>query len=592
MRREYARRSLWVTTFLPFFAILILGQIVRIQISPEAKDFIESARANAMVLRTFYPERGEIYDRKGHLLAGNETVYTMGVDLPSMVDPESLASNLSAYLGVNYDETLRLLTDEEYQKTLNKDGLLFATIRSDVSAEEAVPLIKIYDEMEKQAEKTGQPSALSGLEFHPALQRSYPEESLASNVIGFVTGEGHGIFGVEGKYDSLLAGNQVQARVPRDPSRAAEIPKVPNGTTLILTLERDLQAEAESALDQALFDYGAQSGSIVIMDPRSGEILAMAVNLRMDLNRLSNYGAIYEHSEFNPAISTPYEPGSVFKVLTMAAALDNGTVTPGTLFNDTGVIVVGEVPIQNWDRRAWGTQDMTGCLQHSLNVCLAWVSTSMGADAFYGYMERFGIGHPTGIDLAGEASGHLKVPVVTDDYGWFPVDLGTNAFGQGVAVTPVQMLMAASAIANDGRMVVPHVLSGMVRDGRQYNMQPPSAGSPIRAETAHTLNQMLAVSLENEASLALVPGYRVAGKTGTAQVPVNGYYDPNVTNASFIGWGPVDDPQFMIYIWLERPSVSPWANDTAAPLFSEIAQKTVILLDIPPDAVRLQLASQ
>ncbi len=151
------------------------------------------------------------------------------------------------------------------------------------------------------------------------------------------------------------------------------------------------------------------------------------------------------------------------------------------------------------------------------------------------------------------------------------------------------MLMAVSSVANDGRMVVPHVLSGMVRDGRQFNIQPPSAGSPISEATAHILSEMLAVSLENEASLALVPGYRMAGKTGTAQIPVNGIYDSTATNTSFIGWGPVDDPQFMIYVWLEHPKTI-WSNDTAAPLFSEIAQKTVILLDIPPDAVRLQVA--
>ena len=160
-----------------------------------------------------------------------------------------------------------------------------------------------------------------------------------------------------------------------------------------------------------------------------------------------------------------------------------------------------------------------------------------------------------------------------------------------MAVSPIQMLMAVSAIANDGRMVTPHVLYGMVSDGRQVNIRMQPVGTPISAETAHTLSEMLAISLENEASLALVPGYRMAGKTGTAEIPVNGLYDSTQTNASFIGWGPVDNPQFMIYVWLDRPSTSIWANDTAAPLFSEIAQKTVILLDIPPDSVRLQIAN-
>jgi cell division protein FtsI/penicillin-binding protein 2 len=409
-------------------------------------------------------------------------------------------------------------------------------------------------------------------------------------VLGFVNREGRGYFGVEEKYNDLLAGNPVQVWVPEDPNRANEIPRVPNGTTLILTINRDLQAAAEESLDQALTDYGANTGAVIIMDPRTGDILAMAGYPRIDLNQFWDYGSVYTPpTQFNAAISTQYEPGSVFKILTMAAALDTGTVTPSTLFNDTGAIEVGGAIIRNWDRRPWGMQDMIGCLQHSLNVCMAWISTSMGSDTFYGYMERFGIGHTTGIDLSGEVPGRIKVP---GDLDWYPVDLGTNSFGQGVAVTPIQMLMATSAVANQGRMVIPHVLYAMVRDGRQVDMGPQYAGTPISAQTAQNLSDMLAISLENEASMALVPGYRVAGKTGTAQIPVDGYYDPDSTNVSFIGWGPVDAPQFMIYVWLERPSASIWSNDTAAPLFSEIAQKTVIMLDIPPDAIRLQVANQ
>jgi cell division protein FtsI/penicillin-binding protein 2 len=232
---------------------------------------------------------------------------------------------------------------------------------------------------------------------------------------------------------------------------------------------------------------------------------------------------------------------------------------------------------------------MTGCLQHSLNVCMANISTRMGAGTFYGYMDNFGFGHLTGIDMAGEAAGRLKLP---GDADWYPVDLGTNAFGQGVSATPIQIMMAASAIANHGRAVTPHTLYAMVRDGRQYNVPAQFAGSPISEQTANTLSGMLAVSLESEGSLALVPGYRVAGKTGTAQIPVNGFYDSTQTNASFIGWGPADDPQFMIYVWLERPSASIWGSETAAPVFGEMAEKTVILLDIPPDYVRQGLAAK
>jgi cell division protein FtsI/penicillin-binding protein 2 len=284
-----------------------------------------------------------------------------------------------------------------------------------------------------------------------------------------------------------------------------------------------------------------------------------------------------------------YEAGSVVKILTMAAALDTGTVTPETTYIDTGSITVGGITIQNWNRQAWGQRNMIECLQHSLNVCLAWVATQMGSPAFYSYMERFGLGHSTGVDLAGEATGRLKVP---GDSDWYPVDLGANAFGQGVAVTPLQMMMAASAIANNGQMVTPHVLYAMLRDGHQYNVPSQYAGSPIKAETARTLNEMLAISLQNESASALLPGYRVAGKTGTAQIPTPFGYDPNHTNVSFIGWGPADDPQFMIYVWLQEPTTSIWSSETAAPVFSRVAEQTVIALNIPPDIVRLQYGSR
>ena len=250
-------------------------------------------------------------------------------------------------------------------------------------------------------------------------------------MLGFVTRDGRGYFGIEEKYNDLLAGNPVQVWVPRDPNKAMEIPKVPNGTTLVLTLNRDLQAKVEDILDQALIDYGAKNGTIVVMDPKNGEILAMAATPRMNLNNYTDYFQIYDNgSQYNRAIGMAYEAGSVVKVLTMAAALDAGTVTPETTFIDTGSIQVGGITIQNWDRQPWGLQDMTGCLQHSLNVCMAWIATQMGTQTFYRYMDHFGLGHPTGVDLAGEATGRLKVP---GDADWYSVDLGTNAFGQGVS---------------------------------------------------------------------------------------------------------------------------------------------------------------
>ena len=578
MRQQYAIRSLVLVAGLAFVGLAIIVQMIRIQNSEQAKIFLSQGDLYAGEFRMFYPERGEIYDRNGHLLAGNRTVYEVGVSLSQVKDSQALASVLGQYLGLTYDQVYNQLTN-------SPKSWEYVAIQDYVGEDTVAALQQLIQQKESVGDKS-----LNGLGFKPHFQRSYPENSLASNVLGFVTRDGRGYFGIEEKYNDLLAGNPVQVWVPSDPNKATEIPKVPNGTTLVLTLNRDLQAKVEDILDQSLTKYSAENGAIVVMNPKNGEILAMATTPRLDLNNYTNYFSVYDNgSQYNRSIGMAYEAGSVVKILTMAAALDAGTVTPQTTYVDTGSIDVGGITIQNWDRQPWGQQDMTGCLQHSLNVCMAWISTQMGPQSFYGYMERFGLGHPTGIDLAGEAMGRLKVPGDTD---WYNVDLGTNAFGQGVSVTPLQMLMAASAITNGGKMVTPHVLYSMLRDSHQYNVPSQFAGSPIKAETAKTLNQMLTVSLEGESSSALVPGYRVAGKTGTAQIPTQNGYDDSHTNASFIGWGPVDDPQFMIYIWLQKPDISIWSSETAAPVFSQVAEQTVILLNIPPDAVRAQLISK
>jgi cell division protein FtsI/penicillin-binding protein 2 len=582
MRQQYARRTQVLTSVLGLIAFAIIVQMTRIQNSAEAAVFSQQAQNYAYELKTFYPDRGEIYDRNGRLLAGNKTVYEVGVDLNTVKDPHAIAFAVSAELGMDYNQILGVIQDPP-------EGLSYIVIADFVEAQQALNLQELKKALQDQAAE-GTFGGLTGLQFKSHPQRSYPEDALASNVIGFVSREGRGYFGIEGKYDTLLAGNAVQVLVPTDPNKAFEIPRVSNGTTLILTINRDLQAAAEEILDEALSTYGSPAGTIVVMDPRNGELLAVAASRRMDLNEFWNYSTIFdESSDFNPAISKPYEPGSVTKILTMAAALDSATVNPNTTYLDTGSILIGGVTVQNWDQQPWGVQNMVGCLQHSLNVCMVTIASQMGAGSFYDYMDAFGFGHLTGVDLEGETTGRLKVP---GDSDWYPVDLGTNAFGQGVTATPLQVMMAVSSIANNGRMVVPHALYAMMRDGRQYNVPAQFAGSPVTEATADTLSEMLAISLEAEASLALVPGYRVAGKTGTAQIPVDGFYDTTRTNTSFIGWGPVDDPQFMIYVWLEQPSESIWGAETAAPVFAEMAEKTVILLDIPPDYIRQQLVAK
>jgi cell division protein FtsI/penicillin-binding protein 2 len=569
---------MFLAAVLATVAMGILAQMIRIQNSEQARQLLKYGDLLAGEFRTFQPERGEIYDRNGHLLAGNRTVYEVGVSLDEMEDVDALAYVLGVYLQMTEAEVKDKLlhSPETWTYVVIKDYVDAATVNA---------LQEVLKRLEEEDDHR-----LDGLGFKPHFTRSYPEKILASNILGFVARDGRGYFGVEEKYNDLLAGNPVKIWVPRDPNKAVDIPKIPNGTTLVLTLNRDLQAKVEKILDQSIIEYGAKNGAIIVMDPKTGEILAMASTPRMDLNNYTDYFKIFDDgSAYNRSIGMAYEAGSVVKILTMAAALDTGTVTPETTYIDTGSITVGGITIQNWNRQPWGQRNMIECLQHSLNVCLAWVATQMGSPNFYSYMDRFGLGHRTGVDLADEAMGRLKVP---GDSDWYPVDLGTNAFGQGVTVTPLQMMMAASAIANEGQMVTPHVLYAMLRDGHQYNVPSQYAGSPIKAETARTLNEMLAVSLQNESASALLPGYRLAGKTGTAQIPTPLGYDPNHTNVSFIGWGPVDDPRFMIYVWLQEPTTSIWSSETAAPVFSQVAEQTVIALNIPPDLVRLQYGSR
>jgi len=578
MRQQYAVRSFMVVVGLAIIGLGIIAQIVRIQNSKQAKTFLEQGDIYSGEFRMFYPERGEVYDRNGHLLAGNRTVYEVGVSLKTMKDVDALAYVLGTYLNMTQDEVRDKLVNAP-------ETWEYVVIKDYVDSETVTVLQQLLQQLDDADD-----NRLNGLGFKPHFQRSYPEDSLASSVLGFVARDGRGYFGIEEKYNDLLAGVPVQVWVSGDPNKAVDVPKVPNGTTLVLTLDRDLQAKVENILDQALLEYGAKNGTIIVMDPRNGEILAMANTPHLDLNNYTDYFKLYDPTtQYNSSIGMAYEAGSVVKILTMAAALDTDTVTPETTYIDTGSIEVGGITIQNWDRQPWGQRNMTECLQHSLNVCLAWIATQMGSPDFYSYMEHFGLGHPTGIDLSGESMGRLKIP---GDSDWYPVDLGTNAFGQGVTVTPLQMMMAASSIANDGQMVTPHVVYAMLRDGYQYNVPSQYAGSPISEKTAHTLSEMLAVSLEGESASALLPGYRVAGKTGTAQIPREYGYDPNHTNVSFIGWGPVDDPQFMIYVWLQEPQTSIWSSQTAAPVFSDVAEQTVISLNIPPDLVRLQYGSR
>ncbi len=597
-------------------SFIIIFKMVNIQNSPYAKQLLIRGHTYDNTVQMVYPERGNIYDRWGNLLAGNTQVYEVGIQIGSASTPEPDLGNIAAQLSAITGKDSGTMINNYIQ---SKNAKLQYAVLVDYVTPEQVKAIQdaITLQSNKPAVKSkGQPTVgIEALHFVPHLIRTYPEKQVGSNLIGYypfmstqqimkVNGKdvlvpASGTYGVEEKYNDLLAGTPSLESISNNPLLVNDVPEVPPGSSLILTVDIQIQASMEKILDKALKDSGADSGSIVVTDPRTGEILAMANNPRLDPNQYWDFGNLFPNPiYFNRSVSVTYEPGSVFKVLTMAGALDSGSVTPETTFHDTGVFEYGGGYIYNWDGGAWGTQTMEGCMEHSLNVCLAWVATHMGATKFYSYIQAFGIGHPTGIDLGNEANYPLRLPGedlsdrVQNFVKWSDIDLATNAFGQGLAVTPVQMAMAVGAVANDGKMMAPHILKAMVTNGRQYPTIPQVVGQPISAKTAHTETEMLAVSLEKEASTAMVDGYRVAGKTGTAEIaePYGGYSD-SLTNASFVGWGPVDDPRFVVYVWLEKPTASKWGSVVASPVFAEAVKSLVVLMDIPPDAVRQKLSA-
>ena len=583
---------LFIITAVVGSAIVI--QMVRINYTTYGQQLIAKSENYQGVEETIYPSRGTIYDRSGNILATNQVGYELGIDLKFVTDPETIAFSVaSIFDDLDYVDVYEMANTEK-----NAEENRYFVISSFVSKEtiEELEQLKENYKLRRQEAKSSKPS-LAGLIWHPLQQRTYPEGSLASNVLGFYNyfsrETAQGVYGVEETYNRLLTGKPENVFMPNDPYLIEALPEIQPGASLVLTIDRDIQKMVEETLAEALDWSGAEGGTIIVSDPETGEILGMASNPFFDPNQYWKYEETFPGiTPYNKAIGSTYEPGSVFKVITMAAALDSGVADTTTTYNDaTGVYWVADSwPIYNWDGGAWGVQDMTGCMQHSLNVCLAHVAVDLlQEDLFYQYLQAFGFGRSTGIDLASEANFPLRVP---ENNQWVEIDLATNSFGQGIAVTPIQMVTAISAVANDGKIMAPHVVRSVVDRGQQYQVTPQVINSPISPETAQTLTQMLTVALEEEASDALVEGYSLAGKTGTGEIPTEFGYTSELTNASFVGWGPSDDPQFLVYIWLEKPTISKWGSVVAAPVFHDLVEQLVVLMRIPPDDIRTKTANE
>ncbi len=441
---------------------------------------------------------------------------------------------------------------------------------------------KVSSETKRSLEELG----LKGLGFEESFMRFYPEASMAAHLLGFVgqdqDGKPEGYFGIEGYYDRELSGKDGVLIEERDAKGApilfgeSERVEPEHGRTLVLWLDRSIQFILEQRLLEGIERYGAEKGIVIAMDPKTGGILGMASFPNYDPSRYEEFSQdMYK----NPAVAMTYEPGSIFKPLIMAAALDEKKISKHTTYEETGPIAIGIYRIKTWDDRYRNTVSMTDVLKYSSNVGMVFVMRQMGGQRMLSYIHAYGFGEKTNIDLQEEASGFLRT-----EREWKEIDYATASFGQGIAVTPLQLVRAVGAIANEGKLMEPHVVKEL-RDarGNTQTVRPKEVRRVISKETAKTVTEMMVESVKyGEAKWAAPKGYNIAGKTGTAQIPVDGHYDKDRTIASFIGLAPADDPAFVLLVILHEPKTSQWGSETAAPLFFKIAKDLFRYLGIPP----------
>ncbi|GAB4569180.1 MAG: penicillin-binding protein 2 [Anaerolineae bacterium] len=558
----FVRRLQIVIAVLIVLAVMMVMRLVTIQfqMDPDTIAYFQSQTRQYRRLVEYLPTRGQIYDRDGELFAVNEIKYEIGANPPLIADPEDAARKLAAALGGN---------ELEYYEKLTSDS----------------PWVLIARPVSAAAGQAVQDLEIPGVEIAPLPDRAYPQGMLGAQVIGFVGGDQRGNFGVEGAYERDLAGESLVGEESAIPFEVSAQYAPRHGRDLVLTLDRDIQFLAESELLRAIDITGAERGTILIMNPRTGAILAMANYPSYDPNLY--YEVVDPRLFRNAAISEQYEPGSVFKIVTMAAGIEEGVILPGSTYNDQASLECGGITIWNWDRASHGLIDMTQVLVQSLNVGTATIAREMGPTRFYNMVKAFGFGDLTRVDLQGEATGTVSVP---GDTTWQESQLCTNSFGQGIAVTPLQMLNAVNAIANGGLMMQPHIVHQIVEGDKVFTTQPSPMRRPVSTRTADMVREMMVQVVQYGVPAAQVPGYTVAGKTGTAQIPIPGGYEDDESIVTFVGFLPADDPQVSVLIKLDRP-IDYWGSLVAAPVFSHLAERLVILMEIPPDNVRLQLAS-
>ncbi|MCL4437473.1 penicillin-binding protein 2 [Patescibacteria group bacterium] len=525
---------------------LLLFHFYQIQI---AKGYYYLARADTQFAASgmFAADRGAIYgtDKNGNLipLAINKNYPLIFADPEQISDIQEASNEIAPIINQPVSQLEKIFSkpNDSYELLERKADPAVAQKIDDLS--------------------------LKGIYTSYESERYYPFGSLASQLLGFVGYNSQslgqsGRYGAEKFYDSLLNGNPGSINNGKVISSSS-------GQDLNLTIDPSIQSEAETVLKNLIDGYKATGGTVVVSDPQTGKILAMDSFPNFDPNNYSNSSLA---NFVNPAVSDLYEPGSIFKPITMAIGINAGKITPQTTYIDTGKLVLDGHTIRNWNLKAYGKIDMTTVIENSLNVGAAFAEHQIGNDLFKQYLLKFNFDKKTGIDLPDEVAGNLSELAKNAP----EIAYATASFGQGIAVTPIQMVEAISAIANGGKLMRPYI---------NADLSPEVVGQPISAEAAKEVTQMMVAAIDN-AKVATIPGYSLAGKTGTAQIPdlVHGGYLSTYID-TYIGFGPASNPKFLILIKLNEPAGNPFAADTVVPAFKQIAQFMINYYNIPPDRI-------
>src|SRR5258708_336588 len=527
--------------------------------------------------------RGLIYDAQGHILATNvvrDDVYIEHIQFKQDHSSDTFQSDLAQLVGA-----LRQVLPTVSTDTLYKDVNLNAWVG------------RVASRIEPEQRQRLSTMHLADTFLQPRTWRIYPQGTTASQILGFVQQSDQatmGGYGIEREYNALLAGKPGSFTAETDLNgerlivgASAEQAAVP-GANLTLTINSRIEYMAETGLANAIQQFNAESGSVVVLNARTGAVVAMAGAPSFDPNQYGSFantqGCLGTEEVFlNPVLYCAYEPGSTMKAVTMAAALDQGLITPDTTVYDPGFKYFPDAAVvRNWEDRGYGTETMTQVLEHSANVGSAYVAhTILGPGRYYPYLARFGFGQSTGIDSQ-EEIGNYRSPG-NDPKGWSMSDLTRQAFGQSILATPLQVAMAYLAIANAGVSMRPYLVASINNNGHIVTTQPQVVRHVISAHAAAILTDMLEHVVTNGlAQPVQIPGYTIAAKTGTATTHIT-YV--STTEASVAGFLPASNPQFVILVKIDRPQVTIYGGTAAAPLWKAIAQELMWYYHVSPDAV-------